>query len=81
MPREKCIFRLMYHRGLRASEPGLLQLSDWNDRDGLLHVRRGKNSICQEYRITAVEADALGAWIRIRGRHPGPQSISVLRAA
>jgi integrase len=71
-PREVAIFRLMLHRGLRASEPGLLQLSDWNDRDGLLYVRRGKNSICQEYRITAVERNALRAWIRLRGRHPGP---------
>jgi integrase len=71
-PRDRAIFRLVYHRGLRSSEPGLLQLSDWNERDGLLHVRRGKNSISRDHRLVAVEAQALRAWIRIRGREPGP---------
>jgi len=33
-PRDLAIFRVIYHRGLRASEVGRLQLSDWNrERD------------------------------------------------
>jgi integrase len=71
-PRDRAIFRLVYHRGLRASEPGLLKLSDWNDRDRLLFVRRGKNSIERDYRLTAVERTALRAWLKIRGNEPGP---------
>ena len=71
-PRDRAIFRIAYHRGLRASEPGLLQLSDWNERDGLLFIRRGKNSISRDYRLTAIERTALRAWLKVRGRAPGP---------
>jgi integrase len=71
-PRDRAIFRLVYHRGLRSSEPGLLQLSDWNERDGLLHVRRGKNSISRDHHLVGVEAAALRAWLKKRGRDPGP---------
>jgi integrase len=58
-PRERAVFRIVYHRGLRAHEPGLLQLSDWNERDGLLFIRRGKNSISRDYRLTAIERKRL----------------------
>ena len=71
-PRDRAIFRLAYHRGLRAHEPGLLQLSDWNERDGLLFIRRGKNSISRDYRLTAIERTALRAWLKARGLAPGP---------
>ena len=71
-PRDRAALRLAYQRGLRAHEVGLLQLSDWNERDGLLHVRRGKGSISRDYRITPAEATALRAWLKIRGREPGP---------
>ncbi len=71
-PRDRAIFRIVYHRGLRAHEAGLLQLSDWNERDGMLYVRRGKGSISRDYRITPAEATALRAWLKIRGRDPGP---------
>jgi integrase len=49
-----------------------LQRSDWNARDGVLRVHRKKNSISQSYRLLAVEANALRAWIRARGNEPGP---------
>ena len=39
-PRDRAMFRLMYHRGLRASEPGLLDLGDWHDEDASLFLRR-----------------------------------------
>jgi integrase len=71
-PRDRAIFRIVYHRGLRSHEPGLLQLSDWNERDGLLFIRRGKNSISRDYRLTAIERTALRAWLKVRGRAPGP---------
>ena len=71
-PRDRALFRLVYHHGLRSSEIGLLQLSDWNDQDGILKVHRQKNSINQCYRLLPVEANALRAWIRGRGDDSGP---------
>ena len=71
-PRDRAIFRLVYHRGLRSGEVGLLQLSDWNERDGKLFVRREKGSESKEYRLVTHEATPLRAWIKLRGRGPGP---------
>lgn len=70
--RDKALFRLIYHRGLRASEPGILQLSDWHVETERLTCRRKKGSITAPFRLTAVEANALRAWIRKRGTVPGP---------
>lgn len=70
--RDRAIFRIVYQRGLRSHEPGIMKLSDWNARDGLLHVRRGKNSISRDYRLTPIEATALRAWLKVRGDAPGP---------
>ena len=50
----------------------MLQLSDFNEKEGLLHVRREKGSISQDYQILPVELTALRAWLKIRGRDPGP---------
>ena len=74
--RDRAIFRIVYHRGLRASEAGQLQMTDWNDRDGLLHVRRGKNSLSRDYRLLPHEVNALRAWVRKRGKQAGPIFVS-----
>ncbi len=71
-PRDTAAFRVALHRGLRASEVGMLQLSDFNEKEGLLHVRREKGSVSQDYQILPVELTALRAWLKIRGRDPGP---------
>jgi type 1 fimbriae regulatory protein FimB len=71
-PRETAIFRLMLHRGLRAAEPGLLQLEDWQPRDGVLFVRREKGSESRAHQLLPVEVSALNAWLKIRGSEPGP---------
>jgi integrase len=39
-PRDIAIFRLAYHRGLRASEIGALQLADYNVRDDRITFTR-----------------------------------------
>ena len=71
--RDRAIFRLVYHRGLRAHEVGLIQLSDFRDRDGLLYVHRGKGSISREHRLIEEELRVLRAYIRDeRGTMPGP---------
>lgn len=43
-PRDLAIFRLAYHRGLRASENGMLKLSDLRIENGRLQVTRLKGS-------------------------------------
>jgi len=69
--RDRAIFRLVYHRGLRAHEPGLIQYSDFRDRDGVLYVRRGKGSISREHSLIREELLALRAWTKERGTMPG----------
>ncbi len=49
----------------------MLQMTDLNEKEGLLHVRREKGGVSQEYQILPVEAAALRAYLKIRGREPG----------
>lgn len=75
-PRDRAIFRVAYHHGLRASEIGMVQLKDWRrgtslDMDGLF-LRRLKGSIGGETILVNAAATALRAWLRIRGSAPGP---------
>ena len=65
--RDKALFRVIYHRGLRASEAGLLQVSDWDQAEGSLFVHRLKRSKSGRYHLIPVEANALRAWLRKRG--------------
>lgn len=71
-PRDVAIFRVMYHRGLRASEVGMIQLSDWNEKSGRIRFARLKGSNGGEYLLTSREARALRAWMKVRGSDPGP---------
>lgn len=70
--RDRAIFRIMYHRGLRAREVGMLQLSDWLVRDDRLIVRRLKGSNGGEYHLVKKEVSALRAWVKVRGTDAGP---------
>jgi integrase/recombinase XerD len=70
--RDRAIFRTAYHRGLRASEVGLLKLSDYRSEVGRLYVRRLKGSNSGEFLLTDVEQSSLLAWIAERGPIPGP---------
>src|SRR5262252_9587867 len=74
-PRDKAIFRLMYHHGLRASEIGLLQMSDYRagsrmEMDRIL-IHRLKGSRSGECVVVPSAAFALRAWIRVRGPKAG----------
>jgi integrase/recombinase XerD len=71
--RDRALFRLVYHRGLRAHEVGRLEYQHFRDRDGILFIKRGKGSISREYSLTDEELRALRAYIRDeRGTMPGP---------
>ena len=73
--RDRAIFRLLYHHGLRASEIGKLQLSDYRagttlDLDRIL-IHRLKGSISGECAVVTSAAFAVRAWLRKRGIKPG----------
>jgi integrase/recombinase XerD len=70
--RDLAAFRVAYHRGLRASEVGMLQLADWQRSRGRLTVRRLKGSNGGEYMLCKAETRALTAWLKERGDAPGP---------
>jgi type 1 fimbriae regulatory protein FimB len=76
-PRDRAIWSVAYHRGLRASEVGLLQMRDYtpptiNERTGKLYVRRLKDSDSKIYQLTKPENKELRAWLRVRGDYDGP---------
>ena len=67
-PRDRAIFRLLYHHGLRASEIGKLQLSDYRqgstqDLDRI-YIHRLKGSITGECAVMPTAALAVRAWLR-----------------
>jgi type 1 fimbriae regulatory protein FimB len=66
------LFEVSFHRGLRASEVGLLQLSDLRLPVRRLYVRRLKGGHSGEYPLTEREVKALRRWLAVRGTAPGP---------
>jgi integrase len=68
--RDRAIFRLAYHRGLRASELGMIQFGDYHY--GRILIRRLKGSRGGEYVLVKAERMALRRWIGERGSAPGP---------
>jgi type 1 fimbriae regulatory protein FimB len=68
--RNRAIFTIAFWRGLRISEVGMLQYSDWEDPR--LYVRRAKGSNSAQYKLTQPEVKALRAWVKIRGSWDGP---------
>jgi integrase len=71
-PRDRAIFRLAYHAGLRASEVGRLELRDYNPHTERIYVHRLKGSNSGEHHLVREESKALRAWLKIRGAVPGP---------
>ena len=71
-PRDRAIFRLMYHAGLRASEVGLLQLRDYNPRTERIFIHRLKGSNSGEHHLCREESRVLHAWLKLRGPWQGP---------
>jgi integrase len=70
-PRDRAIFRLAYHAGLRASEVGRLELRDYTPRTERIFVHRLKGSNSGEHHLCREESKALRAWLKIRGSVPG----------
>jgi len=70
--RDKALFMLVYHRGLRATEPGLLELSDWDPADSSMWIRRLKGSKSARYPLLPAEEKAIRGWTKVRGVAAGP---------
>jgi integrase len=69
--RDRAIFRLAYHAGLRASEVGMLDLRDYQPRTDRIYIHRLKGSNSGEHHLCREEAKALKALLKIRGTTPG----------
>jgi integrase/recombinase XerD len=73
--RDRALFRLMYHHGLRASEIGQFQLSDYRQGSTMdldrIYIHRLKGSISGECAVVPAAAMAVRAWLRKRGIKPG----------
>lgn len=74
-PRDRAIFRLLYHHGLRASEIGRMQLSDYRPGTTMdldrVYLRRLKGSFSGECAVIPAAALAVRVWLRKRGIKPG----------
>lgn len=71
-PRDRAIFEVAFHRGLRASEVGLLKFDHFRVRDRHLTIPRLKGGPTHDFLLTDREMVALRSWIRVRGTAPGP---------
>jgi site-specific recombinase XerC len=74
--RDAAMFRVMYTKGLRASEVGLLDMRDWDDRGAVLYVHRLKGSRSAPFPMHDKELRALRAWLKVRGAAAGPIFLS-----
>ncbi len=64
--RDRAIFYLAYHHGLRASEVSLLLRDDLQDRQGRIHIHRVKGSISRTYPIQPKDVRRIRAYLRTR---------------
>jgi len=64
--RNKAIFLLAYRHGLRASEIGLMRVSDLDLKRLRVMLHRLKGSLSGEHPLQADEARALKAWLKSR---------------
>jgi|HubBroStandDraft_4_1064222.scaffolds.fasta_scaffold129067_2 integrase len=79
--RDRAIFRLAYHAGLRASEVGGLDMRDYQPRVDRIYIRGLKGSNSGDHHMCREESRALRAWLKVRGSQPGPIFPSKKRGA
>jgi integrase len=64
--RDKAIFRVAYHHGLRASEVGMIRVEDADLTQGRIRIIRAKRSLGGEYPMHPSEIKAIKAWRKYR---------------
>lgn len=76
--RNAALIGLLYAGGLRRAEIVALDLADFDAKTGTLIVR-GKGNKERKGFVTNGSLDALEAWLFVRGDHPGPLFMPVLK--
>src|SRR5687767_7921316 len=64
--RDRALFRLAYHHGLRASEVSLLHRQDLNTQQRRIYIPRVKGSIAKTYPLQPDDLRRLRAYLRTR---------------
>ena len=64
--RDRALFQLAYHHGLRASEVSLLQRVDVHEKQGRIYIPRVKGSIAKTYPLQPEDVRRLQAYLRTR---------------
>jgi integrase/recombinase XerD len=64
--RDRALFPLAYHHGLRASEVSLLQRDDIHSRQGRIYIPRGKGSVSKTYPLQPDDWRRIRAYLRTR---------------
>src|ERR1700731_4273140 len=64
--RDRALFQLAYHHGLRASEVSLLQRDDVHEKQGRIFIPRVKGSLAKTYPLQPEDLRCLRAYLRTR---------------
>jgi integrase/recombinase XerD len=64
--RDRALFQLAYHHGLRASEVSLLQRADVHEKQGRIYIPRVKGSIAKTYPLQPEDLRLIRAYLRTR---------------
>jgi type 1 fimbriae regulatory protein FimB len=74
--RDYTIILISFNHGLRASEVGLISLSDYRPLEKRIYITRVKGGISNSYLVSDEAFKALKLWIAIRGKEEGPLFVS-----
>jgi len=70
--RDYALLCLSFYHGLRISEPGKLQIGDYDESTQRIRVRRAKGGLGFTYKLHDECITALKRWLAIRGKDEGP---------
>jgi len=64
--RDRALFQLAYHHGLRASKVSLLQRADVHEKQGRIYIPRVKGSIAKTYPMQPEDVRLVRGYLRTR---------------